>query len=227
MPGAPARAAALVICLLALATPAAATTFVRMDAPQLGARSDAVVQARVAAVEAVRLENGAAVTRVTLLPERVVSGVVPGGALVLDEPGRPRRRLRRARLRRAAVPARRARARLRAADGRRNLAHDRDGDGAVRADGQRQRRGGDAMVRRRDGPRSGRRLGARRRAARRAPRRRAGGPARQGGAHRRAARPGGARPGATRRRLHLPRQSLALVRAGRRRARPLPDRRAR
>lgn len=79
----------LLLALLAMVrgAPAAATTFVRMDAPQLAARSDAAVLATVAVVEGVSLGNGSAVTRVTLLPDTVVLGALPGGPLVLDEPG--------------------------------------------------------------------------------------------------------------------------------------------
>ncbi|MBX3027008.1 matrixin family metalloprotease [bacterium] len=73
--------------MLACAAPATATTFVRMDAPQLAARSDVAVVATVREVATVGLENGAAVTRVVLLPEQVVLGAVPAGPLVLDEPG--------------------------------------------------------------------------------------------------------------------------------------------
>jgi hypothetical protein len=72
---------------LALAAPAAATTFVRMDPPQLAARSDAVLLATVTSVAAVALENGAAVTRVALAPEQVLLGSLPRRPLVLDEPG--------------------------------------------------------------------------------------------------------------------------------------------
>ena len=75
------------VCALAVIAPAAATTFVRMDAPQLAARSDAVVLATVTGVTAVALENGTAVTRVALAPERVLLGSLPKGPLVLDEPG--------------------------------------------------------------------------------------------------------------------------------------------
>lgn len=74
-------------CALVLGAPAAATTFVRMDAPQLAARSDAVVLATVTAVGGALLENGAAVTRVELAPERVLVGALPAGPVVLDEPG--------------------------------------------------------------------------------------------------------------------------------------------
>ena len=80
------RAAAL-LCALVLSAPATATTFVRMDAPQLAARSDAALLATVTAVRGALLENGAAVTRVELAPERVLFGALPAGAVVLDEPG--------------------------------------------------------------------------------------------------------------------------------------------
>jgi hypothetical protein len=75
------------IAALALAAPGAATTFVRMDAAQLARRSDAALIATVAAVQPAALENGAVVTRVVLAPERVVLGTLPGGPLVLHEPG--------------------------------------------------------------------------------------------------------------------------------------------
>src|SRR5262245_53391704 len=75
------------VCALASAAPAAATTFVRMDAPQLAMRSDAAVLATVTTVTGVKLENGAAVTRVALAPEQIVLGSLPTGPLVLDEPG--------------------------------------------------------------------------------------------------------------------------------------------
>jgi hypothetical protein len=76
-----------VACAVACAMPAAATTFVRMDAPQLAARSDVAVIATVAATAALALENGGAVTRVVLTPEQVVFGTLPPGPLILDEPG--------------------------------------------------------------------------------------------------------------------------------------------
>ena len=86
-----ARGALRMLSVLAFAiaagTPAAATTFVRMDAPQLAARSDAAVIATVTSVTGVRLAKGAAVTRVVLAPEQVVMGSLPSGRLVLDEPG--------------------------------------------------------------------------------------------------------------------------------------------
>lgn len=77
----------MVACALACAAPAAATTFVRMDGPQLAARSDVAVVATVASVATVALENGAVVTRVALTPEQVVMGTLPAGPLILDEPG--------------------------------------------------------------------------------------------------------------------------------------------
>ena len=78
------QGAAALLCALVLSAPAAATTFVRMDAPQLAARSDAAVLATVTAVRGALLENGAAVTRVELAPERVLFGALPSAALVLD-----------------------------------------------------------------------------------------------------------------------------------------------
>ncbi len=70
-----------------LAAPAAATTFVRMDAGDLAARSDAAVIATVTAVSAVATLGGGVVTHVELAPEQVVFGALPSGPLRLHELG--------------------------------------------------------------------------------------------------------------------------------------------
>lgn len=85
------RARRVLLLLLALAlaaaAPARATTFVRMDVPQLAQRSEAAVIGRVRAVTAHAAPGGGIVTRVVLVPEQVVHGTLPPGELVLEEPG--------------------------------------------------------------------------------------------------------------------------------------------
>ena len=82
-----AMAAVAVAALLAVCGTGRATTFVRMDAPQLARRSDAAVIATVTAERTVAMAGGAVVRRVELAPERVVFGALPGGPLILHEPG--------------------------------------------------------------------------------------------------------------------------------------------
>lgn len=82
-----AASAVLAVAIAVLAAPGGATTFVRMDVPHLARRSDAAVIATVTAVRAVAMAGGGVVSRVELTPERVVFGTLPGGPLVLHEPG--------------------------------------------------------------------------------------------------------------------------------------------
>ncbi len=77
----------LLALVLAPALPAAATTFVRMDVPELARRSDAAVIGVVRAMHAQAAPGGAISTRVILVPEHIVHGTLPPGELALEEPG--------------------------------------------------------------------------------------------------------------------------------------------
>jgi hypothetical protein len=78
------------LCVVAACLPlsrAAATTFVRMDERDLAARAVAVVIGTVESVEGETAADGAIVTAVVLLPERVLRGTLPPGRVTLRERG--------------------------------------------------------------------------------------------------------------------------------------------
>jgi hypothetical protein len=84
------RICSLLCVVAAAALPlsrAHATTFVRMDEQDLAARAAAVVIATVESVQSETAADGAIITAVVLLPERVLRGTLPAGPVTLHERG--------------------------------------------------------------------------------------------------------------------------------------------